>query len=199
MPKQPRIHDNNNNKNKNKKAASKKQTQEKRSLTAETKSKVNEKNRVKRERPGRNVDTDDVESDQDVFSDDYEEDTSKLKVRGKFAFDRNKRISGHVGRSEQEHLGHVGRCARYNHGGQFKGYLFLRLVELLRSLRFSCIEGIVPNWIQSPLLPTTYVVRGQVMFSDVSALLVTRGGKGYPDQVTYPCTGPDPTRSGLAW
>ena len=96
LSKQPRLHDNSNNKNKNKKATSKKQTQEKRSLKSETKPKVTEKNRVKRERPGSNagrVDSDDVESDQDVFSDDYEEDTRKLKVGGRFAFDRNKRIS----------------------------------------------------------------------------------------------------------
>ena len=79
----PRLHDDNNNKNKNKKAVSKKQTQQKRSLKAETKIIVPEKNRVKRERPDKNagrVDNDEVESDQDVFSDDYEEGTRKLKV-----------------------------------------------------------------------------------------------------------------------
>ena len=129
LSKQPRLHDNN-EKHTNKKTTSKKQTHEKRPVKSKANSRVSEKNRVKHERPGRNsqrVDSDDVDSDQDVFSDEYGEDLSKFKVGGVFTFDPNRNISdmhknrgisdmladkskkhfGQVGRSKQEHFGHA--------------------------------------------------------------------------------------------
>ena len=97
LSRQPRLRDNNDNeKHKNKKTTSKKQTQEKRPVKSKVNPRVCEKNRVKRERPRRNsrrVDSDDVESDQDVFSDECGEDLSKFKVGGVFTFDPNRNIS----------------------------------------------------------------------------------------------------------
>ena len=92
LSKQLRLHDNNNDnkeEHKNKKTTSKKQTREKRPVKSKTNSRVSEKNRVKHER----LVSDDVESDQDVFSDEYEDNLSKLKVGGVFTFDHKRNIS----------------------------------------------------------------------------------------------------------